>query len=375
MKFLIGKAKMMLFLSLSFSKSNRISLESMLNSTDVDSDFNPETVFQKTDGLNIERDFGKFDPNQKYIISITGVTTGGKSSVASFLYKTLSNVPNCRPFVIHQDNYYKDDETMKKESKLYMKKANNPLSSADNIKINYESPGAYKWTELKNHIISLLKNDESSLVISKYSYSTGKLDKKKEEVPKNINILIVEGLYAQNLFDENSLDVSKYDPCDVSEEAISLYETSTEINKDLRVFITDNKIKVLKLFIDLPDHLIRKNRLMVDKMRTNRSEEETKRMLDDFIIPSCNKLIRTFSSKANYVFPTKSRSINNCVCISMIIKYFDERNDVIQTVNTFRNGFKKSEKIGDFKRFVKSFWEFLNQSFKFILKRFKLLSN
>lgn len=344
MKSLNEKLKTTFLLFLLLLRAERFDLNSIVDPEDANSNFNSEIVFPKLFGNHPDRSLetvfsNKFDPDKKYIITITGVTTSGKSSVASFIYKILKGKSkDIRPHLIHQDNYYKDDETIKRESKVF----NNPLINNRNngLKINYESPGAFKWTELKKNIIALLNNDVENFKNTKYQYSEGKVDEKSVEIPKDINVLIIEGLYAQNLFDENPLDVSAYDPCDTSKSAIGLCKKSDKMDEDISAFIKENNIEVLKFFIDLPNEAIRRNRLEVDKKRAKRSEKETKIMLNDFIIPACEKWIRPISSNAGYVFSSKSRNLNTGTCLSVILKYFDGKIDVCECYKAFLESFK-----------------------------------
>lgn len=138
--------------------------------------------------------------NRIKIIVIHGASTSGKTTFSNNLYKSLrKEIPT---LLIHMDNYYKS------------------YNDVDATIYDFDNPAAFDWEKLHN-LFRSIQSGSKYLPVCEYSFetrqSTGPL-----MIPNCFpKVVIIEGLYALNLFNEKVFDVEVFDPYDSSKEGFT----------------------------------------------------------------------------------------------------------------------------------------------------------
>lgn len=129
------------------------------------------------------------------VFVIQGPSASGKTTFANNLYECISKTENV--LKIHLDNYFK---TVKNE---------------DYTKYDFDNPAVYNWENIKN-LIQAINDEEEYLPTFQFCFL--KRESKGPIYTKNSfpKILIIEGCYALNIFNEFIFDIEKFNPNDSS---------------------------------------------------------------------------------------------------------------------------------------------------------------
>lgn len=250
----------------------------------------------------------RFDPEQKYIIAIQGCSTSGKTTLAHCFKNLLSeNSKLCKPFVFITDNFYKSDPE--------------PDNGQNNeTSYDYDNPGALDWDFMNESLKSFLKN-EPLCKYGKYDYKTGK----REDIEiqnEGFNVLIVEGIFAHNLFSHDTFNTGAYDPSNTFKKIEKTDQRIENVNFE---FFNKNS-KIIPIFLDLQDETIVSNRTPVDKIRHGWTKEESAEYTRRFVLRSTNEWIRTSVLPDSLYF---NRSKDKQLILSsanLIISFFGAEN-------------------------------------------------
>lgn len=240
----------------------------------------------------------KYSPKNKYIIAIQGCSTSGKTTLASSLAEELKS-NGCKPFLINVDNYYKD-------------MSNVPEIVNNKVDYDYDNPAAIYWDRLVQNLKGLIRGDK---IVRKSSYDF--VTKKRTEIEEEnigFNIIIIEGIFGHNVFNENIFNIEEYD----------CFSTTKEIQTS---FIPNHynlgDFLLLKIFLDVKNEIILNTRKMVDNLRDGKSPSESQEMVEKYVLPSTNKWVRpTAINSSDIVLPNGTRDIHLCSGLFKSISHF-----------------------------------------------------
>lgn len=245
---------------------------------------------------------GKFDPAMKYVIAIQGVSTGGKTTFAKQLEKTLleHSKSGCKIMNISTDSFYI---------------GNKEGTKSDDLEgYDFDNPAALDWEAMIRCFNSYISPGEECIV-SSYAFKTN--ERTEETVPNpGYNIIIVEGIFAHNLFNQEVFNIAEYDPRDSLQVPKQPYVVN---NYNMET----SKFKVLKIFLDMKKKTMFKARVKVDSARTNRSKKETIKRLKKFVYPAVVKWVRPSGKESDITLSEGTRNIQECSDVfRSIVGYF-----------------------------------------------------
>ncbi|ELA41736.1 uncharacterized protein VICG_01240 [Vittaforma corneae ATCC 50505] len=236
---------------------------------------------------------GDFDPKKKYVIAIQGVSTSGKSTFVEKLKDVLANRcrKSCKVVAVSTDNFYMD----------------NPFKTQSQEEIgryDFDNPAAIDWNAMFKCFKSYL-SDDKKCTKSSYDFISKIRSETQIENP-GFNVIIVEGIFAHNLFNEKIFNVSQYDSFNSAKEVTAPYIENTYINKL-------PKFKILKLFLDLDKETMLRARIRVDRLRSKMSKEESIARFNNFVYPATLKWVKTANScNTHKILARGTRNIDEC---------------------------------------------------------------
>ena len=243
-------------------------------------------------------------------IIIQGPTASGKTTLANILKNNLKDA-----FIITLDNYNKTkvnkDSCFHSDSQIRASYTN-----VDDY-YNYDNPGAMDW-----HAVRILLDEIDSgcqqLTTYKYDYKTStRLGPIKTNRPI-IKFLIVEGVYANYLFDEITFDVSKYDPLKRPYKyndsmMAAFYVKQTHFYKNIAHFALLLKIDKQKM------RSVKLERDSIDRCKNTKFIEH---QIDEQSWPATVKYVYNRRLRFDYII--EGGSWNESVCsefLDLLIKY------------------------------------------------------
>lgn len=208
----------------------------------------------------------KIEPSKIQTILIHGPSASGKSTFAKNLYNCIQE--NKKVFLIQLDNYYK---TVKGEN---------------HEKYDFDNPAVLDWKKINNLIKSINDKDEY-LKIYEYCFIE-RISKGPFLIKNNFpEILIIEGIFAMNIFNKICFDIKKFDPTDSTKEG---YMINPNIYFNLNVFsirMVVCKEKMCKI------------KICRDILERNHTKEEAKFMFLNQSWPAAMKWIYSDKFKAD----------------------------------------------------------------------------
>lgn len=213
------------------------------------------------------------DPLKRYIIAVQGCSASGKTTLTTHIAKELSkkNIPTV---LISLDRYYKAYTGSKEEL----------------INYDFDNPAALDWDAIRETLESY--NTDSDFAIEyEFSYLT---KKSKRNVITNIHpkIIIIEGIFSFNLFNDMVYNVSAYDPFNSKKMVKNEYVKN---NFELPNF------NILKVLLVLEKESMYKIRLQRDIETGNASLEESTFRFNNQIWPSTTRWVYSKNVKGDLV--------------------------------------------------------------------------
>lgn len=229
------------------------------------------------------------------LIVVQGPTCSGKTTYAGFLKQQIEPYKNV--VIMSTDDYFTSiDSLINEEGKHY----------------DFDSPAHINWESLKSTLLSY-GNREELISTREYSFITGK------STPRTIEntfpeVIILEGIYAFNLFNEMIFDMDKINPY------VSASETPDDVlipNKDLNLFHT--LFKIPKILLDIDLNTLTSVRLHRDTLLREAQPEELdfiKIRVTDFIWPATQKWVLSPHNTFNYIIVGGSHNAKECAEVS-----------------------------------------------------------
>lgn len=236
---------------------------------------------------------GDFDPKKKYVIAIQGVSTSGKSTFVKKLKDVLVDRcrMSCKIMTVSTDNFYINDP--------FKEKTQEEISRYD-----FDNPASIDWYAMFDCFKSYL-SDDKKCIKSSYDFISKTRSETTVENP-GFNVIIVEGIFAHNLFNEKIFNIPQYDSLNSAKEITVPYIENTYVNK-LPSF------KILKLFLDLDRETMLRARIRVDRLREKISKDESIARFNNFVYPATLKWVKTANScNSHKVLSKGTRNIEEC---------------------------------------------------------------
>lgn len=218
-------------------------------------------------GLNIvsiiQKCFGcKYDTNAKYLISIQGSSSSGKSTLAHSIYKILMQ-SGIECLLLQLDGYYKTTE--------------NKIKGYD-----FDNPAALDWSKIRN-VLKAVENGDQFLPLYEYSFvtkiSVGPIMTRNN----NPSVIIVEGIYAFNCINSKVFNIEEFDPTN-SDKIIENEYIESKIK---------SQFKVLKVCLTLCKDKSLAVRIGRDVLQRNKTREEAIEQFNNQVWPATQKWVNS----------------------------------------------------------------------------------
>lgn len=254
-------------------------------------------------GSAIRAVLGKsFDPSKKYIIAIQGSTSSGKTTLSSYLHDVLGSSYSCRPVLLHTDDYYK----------------NKPLENLEDyqaLQYDFDNPASLDWDALRESIMSYLGGERMSIA-SRYDFVTK--ERAQIAVPNpNANVIIVEGIFAHNLFNTMMLNVEELDPL-CRNKVVSSHFVPNTFQSCFGDF------SILKVFLTMDRELMKTTRIEVDLGRSKLTREESSTNFDRLVYPGTIAWFIPSAQDSHIVVHNGTRNVSGSAALfDEIAKFFN----------------------------------------------------
>ena len=223
------------------------------------------------------------------IFAIQGCSCSGKSTFASFLERSLCKY--LKVIKISTDNFNDTTSLINSEEKL----------------IDFDNPARINWEKLKDVLMAYYRGEEF-INSSEYNFIT---QRRKDIEIKNIypDVIIVEGIYAFNLFNKKVFDCEKLDP----------FLKPDEHKMDDDFYYKENTFKikadVFKIEFRLKKEKMREIRLKRDSLSRANKEylKDLSERLDQMVLPAAKKWIYTKYNEPDVI--TKGGTFNEKECL------------------------------------------------------------
>lgn len=248
--------------------------------------------------------------NKIDIILIQGASCAGKSVFCNYLYKHLKQVK--RIIKISTDNYYRSPGFDYKDPKVKL--------------YNFDNPCAIDWDSL-SRTLEGYANREPQIIGSTYDFFT-KI--RKDIIIPNIypDIILIDGIYAFNLFNKNMFNITRLDPY----KDIESHDTNVYTDNDHN-FLT--KFNVLKIQLKISKEYAKKIRIERDiKKRFKNCSPEFIDMLEHkfekTIWPATEKWIYSPYNISDINIPLGTMNLELCYLVWNTLFEFYEFNKTKQ---------------------------------------------
>lgn len=249
-----------------------------------------------------------FDSNGITVIAIQGPSTSGKSTLAVEIFESLKKLPNSniKPMLLSIDSFYKDFSDKK--------------HLIDHSKYDMDNPAAFDWTCFADCVEGYLSK---SPIVYNYSYTYAEKKRKEHTLSnENYNVLIVEGIFAHNLFNEEVFDIEKFDCTNSSNNySIPLIKNYFKLK--------NYKFNLFKVFLDIERDIMLQTRIIVDYQRDKRPKELSVELFEKQIYPSTvNWVIPTGRLSSDIVIENGTKNIQEVsLFFKILMSYFQIEDD------------------------------------------------
>lgn len=140
----------------------------------------------------------EFDPSKRYIISIQGVSTSGKSSMSKAIYNYLVD-NGISTYMLRLDDFYiVPDGTLE-----------------DNFDYDFDNPASMNWDNIFEVFRAIKYNEPYIPVFKRTHASSGAVGRIPNFKPC---VLIIEGIYGFNVVSEEIFNTKEFDACNTYKE-------------------------------------------------------------------------------------------------------------------------------------------------------------
>ncbi|OQS55546.1 udk [Ecytonucleospora hepatopenaei] len=247
----------------------------------------------------MDSNFNKFETlNMSNIvfIAIQGATCTGKTTLAQNIASNLKEILCVE--IISLDNYYLPTPDLDCVNEYY----------------NFDTPGALDFNSLDETLCAYIE-EKQEIPKRKYDFMHMTSEKylEKNTHPK---VIILEGLYAFNIFEKNIFDTTVLNPRMELNHLLRLNPKSFYINNFFKIYKKGN-CHIFKLLLPISRELCRKIRLQRDcTLRFKEASDEFKkdcaRKFDHSIWPAINQWVYFKNNTYDYVIENGSRNVLEC---------------------------------------------------------------
>ncbi len=124
-----------------------------------------------------------------FFIIVSGPSGSGKTTVSNSIINSLPK--NVKAAIVSQDDFYNEKNKIPKNKKNGM--------------LNFDHPNAFNWKLIRKTLNEILFNN-CDVYINKYDFSLSKASSELQKIPKNIHVVIFEGLFS--LYDKDIVDLA-----------------------------------------------------------------------------------------------------------------------------------------------------------------------
>jgi len=211
----------------------------------------------------------------KCIVAIQGASCVGKTALTRSVAE-MANGNKIRAVTIHMDDFYK----------TFPNRHPNDPSIYD-----FDNPAAYNWGQLRECINGYL---EDRAVIRSSTYDKNTMESATIEI-ENIQpqIIIIEGLYTFNLFNDDIFNIDEFDEYDSSSKLIEneYIRNETKLYKKMKEMTGNGTINLITVKMTLDTPTLKSRRFRRDKTDHNRNEAESAQRYENYILPATERWI------------------------------------------------------------------------------------
>lgn len=259
-------------------------------------------------GQIIKNCFGNRETNTKYLIAIQGCSSSGKSTIADNIYNMLKK-SNIEVFMLSLDNYYK----------TY---THNDLHEYD-----FDNPGALDWDKI-NDVLSAFSEEKCYIPTYNYSFITKKCVGPTFIENKRPEVIILEGIYAFNLVNDQKFNIEQFDPLN------SCKHIQEEFIKNGASF----GFKVLKIKLSMCKSKSLEVRIERDVFQRNKLREESILQFENQVWPATRKWVNNVKFAEDIRIVHGSFNEERVVAlIEELVKYFTKKAIVIREIECEKN--------------------------------------
>ncbi|ELQ74012.1 Armadillo/beta-Catenin/plakoglobin [Trachipleistophora hominis] len=204
--------------------------------------------------------------NRIKVIAIHGASTSGKTTFANNLYASLKE--HMPTFLLHMDSYYKS------------------FTDTDVTKYDFDNPSSVDWDKIHGVLRSIHDGDE---FIPTYQYSFVSRKSTGPIMVRNNSpeVLIIEGIYALNLFNRIVFDTNAFDSYDSSKEG---YKENENEYPDFGV---------LKIRLNICKNRMEHTRVCRDVLERDRGYLESTLQFSTQVWPATTRWVHSSVFKSN----------------------------------------------------------------------------
>jgi uridine kinase len=207
-----------------------------------------------------ERLGARFVPGQKYIICIQGISTSGKSTMAEIIYDSLAEA-GLRTYLLPLDSFYNHADG----------------AIEDIFEYDFDNPAALNWDNVFSVVESISSN---APLIPRYA-RTKRGSELVEHLPNfRPEVLIIEGVNAFNVVEEETLNIGELDPLD-SEKAVE--------NEYIRNSLDLSPFRIIKVHLTLCRSKACSIRIERDKLLRSLAAEDVVRRFSSHVWPATER--------------------------------------------------------------------------------------
>ncbi|KRH92284.1 putative Armadillo/beta-Catenin/plakoglobin protein, partial [Pseudoloma neurophilia] len=192
------------------------------------------------------------------VIVLHGASASGKSTFAKNLKNALKSL--FKVLILSCDTFFKTSETS--DTKIY----------------NFDSPAAIDW-QAAHKFLKAIHNKEKYLPNYHYCFETSKSTKLEDIENPFPEILIIEGIYAMNLFSENCFDSKEFSPYD------------SNLSGFMKNPYKYPKFGILNIKLRTCKDMMSEIRIFRDMDERGRTKNETIKQFSDYVWPATKKWV------------------------------------------------------------------------------------
>ncbi|OQS55254.1 udk [Ecytonucleospora hepatopenaei] len=247
-------------------------------------------------------------------IAIQGCSCAGKSVFSDFLYRNLRKSVSVD--FLRLDDFYAGTEFDYRDEKA--------------ATYDFDNPAALNWHKIKS-VVTQYINGDKEICGSQYDFSS---QKRKDIFYKNTfpEVILVEGIYAFNLFNTQEFDCDLLDPF---KQPLEHSGNFVKENDFLKKVILENNCKVIKVELKLEKEKMKTIRMRRD-MGARYADSSVKfrdmleKRFETLIWPATEKWVLSKNNFADILIENGTFNMKKCKEVGEnIFKMFDEKIDSV----------------------------------------------